>query len=211
MVAENRLENAYLKHILIAIEERDFSAPFRTFFDNWFAFREGGPFLNGNSRPHWFNRPCPSKYGEALRRAHFISAGALPVLSGLTSKRLMKDHAIPVAVLRDMLFEKRPNSAEEVRKLLLQYFRFGIITDEEDRRLNGAGLRSRMPNGWSESDDVFARYATVRIAGQNLRPSYPVLRKSIESFRVRPKARDVARKLLHSVAPVPFIEGGQNG
>jgi hypothetical protein len=163
----NDFGRSYLKRILASVEVRDFSAPFRTDFDNWFAFREGGPFLNGNSRPHWHNHPCPDKHGVALRRAHFVSHAAARTLGGIARERLMKDHAIPVAVLRDLLFDRQPDSIEQVRAVLLRHYRFGVITEQEDRLLNAAGLRSRMPEGWTPNDGPFARYEKVGIAGQD--------------------------------------------
>ncbi len=120
------LEQGYLGHILIASGLRDYSAPFRTFFNNWFAFKEGGLFLNANSRPLWFNNPCPDRHGEALRQFHFVSTGAARALSGQTAERLVKDHAIPVAVLRNILFEEQPDSIEAVRAILLRYYFIGI-------------------------------------------------------------------------------------
>lgn len=173
MTAINRLEQSYLKHILTAADVRDCSAPFRTFFDNWFAFKEGGPFLNAHSRPHWFNNPCPDRHGRALGRAHFISTQAARTLGGLDRSRLMKDHAIPVTVLRDMLFDEQPASIEEVRDFMVRHYRFGIITDEEDAELNVAGLRSCMPDGWTPADGPFARYEKVGIVAQDQRCSTP--------------------------------------
>lgn len=167
MVSSNSLEEAYLKHILIAVEVRDHSAPFRTFFDNWFAFREGGPFLNRSSRPHWFNNPRPDQHGEALRRAHFVSAGAARTLGGLASDRLMKDHAVPVSVLRELLFEEQPKSTDQVRAIMLRSYCFGIITEGEDRKLNAIGLRSRMPDGWTPTDSPYARYRAAGIVAQD--------------------------------------------
>jgi hypothetical protein len=167
MTAGNRLEESYLKHILTAVEVRDSSAPFRTFLDNWYAFREGGPFLNRRSRPHWFNNPCPDRHGQALGLAHFISIDAARTLGGLERSRLIKDHAIPVAVLRDMLFDEQPESINEVRAFLIRHYRFGIITSDEDAKLTSAGLRSRMPAGWSTADGPFARYEMVGIIAQD--------------------------------------------
>ncbi len=167
MATTNALEESYLKRILASVEVHDSSAPYRTDFDNWFAFREGGPFLNGNSRPHWYNNPCPDKHGEALRRAHFVSTAAARTLGGITRERLMKDHAIPVAVLRDMLFEMQPGSSGELREIMLKHYRFGIISYDEDRRLNEAGLRSRMPHGRQRGDSPFARYQSAGIVTQD--------------------------------------------
>jgi hypothetical protein len=167
MNSSNLLEQSYLKHILIAVEVRDFSFPFRTAFDNWWAFKEGGPFLNGNSRPHWYNNPSPDKHGRALNRAHFISQAAARTLGSLARERLMKDHAIPVAVLRDLLFDEQPKSVDEIRAFMLRYYRFGIITQEEDDSLNAAGLRSKMPRQWNRGDSPFARYDAVGIVVQD--------------------------------------------
>lgn len=164
------LEESYLHHILIAVHARDASAPFRTFFDNWYAFSKGGPFLNRNSRPHWFNNPCPRKHGEALSRNAFVSANAARTLSGLSHDRLVKDHAIPVAVLRSELFDRQPKDVNEVRSFLKTYFNCGIVTKEEDSRLTAAGLRSAMPSGWTFNDSVFARYMAVGIQSQDLKP-----------------------------------------
>lgn len=162
------LEDSYIRHILVAAQARDFSAPWRTFFDNWFAFRVGGPFLNRNSRPHWFNNPCPDRHGEALRRAHFISVTAARVLAGISRDRLVKDHAIPVSVLRDIIFDDQPESLEDVRALMLRHYRIGIITHAEDGELSRAGLRSDMPHGWRRDGDPFARYREAGITAQDL-------------------------------------------
>ena len=173
----NPLEQSYLKYILGAVEVRDYSAPFRTFFDNWFAFKEGGSFLNANSRPHWFNNPKPGQHGEALRSAPFVSVEASRTMAGLERQRLVKDHAIPVSVLRDVLFTKSPDSTECVRKILLQFYRFGIITETENRMLTAAGLRSRMPDGWTTVDSPFARYDAVSIVAQDLQADGSIIVK----------------------------------
>lgn len=207
----NPLEESYLKRILVSVSVRDYSAPFRTDFDNWYAFKEGGPFLNGNSRPHWYNNPCPDKHGEALSRAHFVSTAAARTLSGIERERLMKDHAIPVAVLRDMLFHEQPNSIEEIRAFMLKNYSFGIITDEEDRKLNAAGLRSRMPQGWTAADGQFARYEAVGIAAQDqtCRSAY-LDEQSRQSAAVKPTQSSLGR-LLGSNTSKLIWNGRKNG
>lgn len=209
MASTNPLEDSYLKHILIAVEVRDHSAPFRTFFDNWFAFKEGGPFLNGNSRPHWFNNPCPDKHGQALCRAHFVSQTAARTLGGFTRERLMRDHAIPVAVLRDMLFEQQPDSINSIRAFLRQHYCFGIITDEEDRKLNAAGLRSCMPDGWTTADGPFARYERVGIIAQDQRLGCAIPNGAAGSSTI-PTHNRIA-PLLHSTASGFRWKGSRNG
>lgn len=211
MATPNQLESVYLKHILLAVGVRDYSAPFRTFFDNWFAFKEGGPFLNGNSRPHWFNAPSPDKHGQALRRAHFVSQDAARTLGGLARERLMKDHAIPVAVLRDMLFDEQPNSIEEIRAFMLKNYCFGVITDEEDRKLSAAGLRSRMPRRWAAADGLFARYEAVGIVAQDQGcRAAPVRATSLQSV-VRQPSGNAIRRLLTSTTSTPLCKGRKNG
>lgn len=206
----NRMEESYLEHILVAAGVQDYSAPFRTFFDNWFAFKEGGPFLNGNSRPHWYNNPCPDKHGEALRRAHFVSTAAAQTLAGLARERLMKDHAIPVAVLRDMLFDEQPNAIELIRSFMLRYYRFGIITEGEDHRLNEAGLRSRMPPDWAKDDSPFSRYDDVGIVAQDQGKIVPTTNRTL------PEQSDISRPqkpiagLLSSTTSNPLWKGRRN-
>lgn len=76
----------------------------------------------------------------------------------------MKNHAIPVCVLRDMLFVQQRRSIDDLRAFLLHHVLFGIITFEEDELLNRADLRSRMPAGWvADRDSPFARYEEVGI------------------------------------------------
>lgn len=207
----NSFETACLEYLLIAIREKDHSFPFRTVLDNWFAFREGGPFLNGNSRPHWFNNPCPDKHGQALSRAHFVSTAAARTLCGFARERLMKDHAVPVAVLRDMLFDGQLQSIDEVRAFLLRHYRFGIITEEQDSSLNRAGLRSRMPDGWTVNDSPFARYEKVGIVAQDKgRQSAPARVSSVETGRLIRKLSPFA-SLLSSTASRSPRKGGRNG
>ena len=205
----NDLEQSYLKHILIAAELRDYSAPFRTFFDNWFAFKVGGPFLNANSRPHWFNNPCPDRHGEALRRAHFVSVAAARTLGGFVRDRLVKDHAVPVALLRDLLFDEQPRTIEEIRAFLLRHYRIGIITQEEDERLRAAGLRSRMPEDWRREESPFGRYEQVGIVAQDQGYSASAVRPSAANNSSRPVSR--FGRLLGSSTSAFLWEGRQNG
>lgn len=168
MSGENPLELSYLQHIQIAANARDRSAPFRTFFDNWFAFKNGGAFLNSNSRPHWFNNPCPNRHGEALSRAHFVSVEAARTLAGMERQRLVKDHAIPVSVLREMLIEQQPSSIDEVDRFMRRFYRFGIISQREDEQIRAKGLNSKMPGDWQADGDPFARYVAAGIVQQDI-------------------------------------------
>jgi hypothetical protein len=172
LVTMNPLEVSNLKHIQIAAEAKDRGAPFRTFFDNLHAYRVGGPYLSMNGRPVWLNSPCPRRHRDALLGAHFVSVGAMRVLAGLTEEPLIKDHATPVAVLRELLIEAGYRTVKEVEALVERFYRIGIITRSEDIRLIGLGLRSRMPNGWRAGDGPFARYEAVGITAQHVREDW---------------------------------------
>lgn len=164
----NSLALSTLRYIQIAAEARDRAAPFRTFFDNLFAYRVRGPLLRGTGAPLWLNAPCPVRDREALMRTHFVSTNAALVLAGRKEETLVRDHAIAVAALRDLLLTIRPQTVEQTDDLMRRFYRLGVITRSEDLRLNAAGLRAKMPAGWTTEDDVFARYEAVAISGQQL-------------------------------------------
>lgn len=200
MAAANPLAHSYVQHIFIAIQAGDRSAPFRTFFDNWFAFQTAGPFLNQNSRPHWFNNPCPDKHGSALKNCHFISCTAARVLAGLSSERLVKDHCVPVSVLREIIFDSHARTTEDVEQLMLRFYRVGVITKEEDDQLTANGMRSAMPDGWTAGDNPFARYSCIGVMGQQPSVCLPK--------QCRPR---VATKALHSALSTTSLSSNHHG
>jgi len=55
-------------------------------------------------------------------------------------------------------------SIDALRAFLKAHYRLGVLTFEENARLNSRGLVSRMPDNW-DGRDVFARYSTVGIIG----------------------------------------------
>lgn len=168
-MAMNALALSSLRHIQIATEVRDRAAPYRTFLDNFYAYYAGGPLLNQTGRPHWFNRPCPREHRDALASAHFVSVRAMRVLAGLSRESLVRDHAIPVAVLRDMLLNAHNPSLEIIERYIRNFYRLGIVTEGEDQSLTAAGLRSSMPEGWNPHDGPFSRYDAVGITAQQVR------------------------------------------
>lgn len=165
----NTLALSSLKHIQIATEVRDRSAPFRTFLDNFYAYHTGGSLLNRQGRPHWFNNPCPRRHREALLGLHFVSIGAMRVLAGLSDEALVRDHAVPVAVIREMLMNAHEARLEIIERYVRRFYRLGLITRGEDERLSAAGLRSTMPVGWHACDGPFARYDEASITAQQVR------------------------------------------
>jgi len=177
----DRIANSYVTHVLVAINAGDRAAPFRDFMDNWYAFNNGeANLLTSGSRPRWFNNPDAVKFGNALNAMHFKSVAADKILKLARDDpekyhirrkekdpliRLMVDHSVPLLHIRDrLLFNPKAQHTEEtVRSILCRWYRLGVITADEDHRLNGKGLQSRMPDSWDEND-VFARYHEVEIA-----------------------------------------------
>lgn len=71
------------------------------------------------------------------------------------------DHAIPFSVIRTALQGPDLRPVKPIEQFLLNYFRLGVITREENDRLTKAGLRSKLP-GESELNPT-ARYQAVGI------------------------------------------------
>jgi hypothetical protein len=174
-----RIANSYITHILVAVSVGDRAAPFRDFVDNWYAFKApGGHLLTKGNLPRWFNNPNATILGDALTAMHFRSSKAAEIIALArdnnteyedrlakkdASVRLMVDHAIPLRVIKNKLFtQEAKHTAETIHAVLCQWYRLGVITAEEDKRLNEAGLQSKMPPNWNETD-VFARYQQVGI------------------------------------------------
>ena len=153
------LENSYLEHISIFLKSGNENKHLlRTFIDDWFAYSTGGPFLNKNGKPKWFNKPDPIKDKDALLQMHFISNQAKHVIKNKYDTRLIKEHSVPVAVIYDILRREANPSSKMVKNILLKYYRLGVLTKIEDEKLSRRGFKSSMPPNWSLDDDVFARY-----------------------------------------------------
>ena len=176
--ARARIAESYLHHIIIALEAEDRAAPFRDFLDNWFAYETVRGHLTTGGRPIWFNNPCAKRHKAALAAMHFVSRNAAAILADASSAgsqyakmrlgkgpsiRLMVDHAIPLRVLRQTMFEdSRLKSIDALRAFLRQNYRLGVVTFEENARLSSLVLVSAMPGDWSGADP-FARYAAAGI------------------------------------------------
>lgn len=156
------LERMNLEFIQIFIKYQPPKSALRTFLDEWFAYNRGELFLSGRLGPHWYNKPDPVRHNAALRGMDFISEQAEEVLSGRQRHELMKDHSVPIAVVRSKLFELNDTSIESIRSLLMTWYKLGVITKDEDTRLNANGLRQKMPDDW-DGADPFARYHAVGI------------------------------------------------
>jgi len=86
---------------------------------------------------------------------------------GLKRNAVIHEHVIPHSIVMDKLLTLVPLTNDNILKMLKKYYVICAITKEEDKKLNAAGLRSKMPDGWKEDDSVFARYEEVGILVDN--------------------------------------------
>ena len=93
--------------------------------------------------------------------------GVANVLDGLSDDRLVKDHSIPVAVIRDILIDQKDKSLLKIEETLSYNYRLGVIAKTDDQELNKQGLRAKMPLGWQVGDNPFARYAEIGLENKH--------------------------------------------
>ena len=83
---------------------------------------------------------------------------------GLKRKEVTHEHVIPHSIVMNKLLSLDSLTNENIMSILQKYYVICAVTKEEDKRLNAAGLKSKMPDGWDETNDnVFARYESVGI------------------------------------------------
>lgn len=174
------LADSYLDHIRIAIEAGDRGAPFRDFVDNWNAFRsDHDHHRSRGDRPRWFNNPSALTRVSMLDALDFRSSGAAAIIeeaardpaayqrryqSRERTVKLIVDHAVPIGVMVAALFAGDVELTRDgIRAHLVRWYRLGLLSHDEDARLNALGLRSTMPTGW-DGTDLFARYEAANIA-----------------------------------------------
>ena len=129
----------------------------RTYLDSWYANHKGGGFVKSTGTVQWFNRGDlrHSRHRKTMQDNEFISLAAWDVLRGKNEGvDLVKDHAVPVCIMYDEMVSANLKSTGDIERYLLERYRFGILTGEEDRRLTSAKLRKRMPEG---NTSVYAR------------------------------------------------------
>ncbi len=175
-----RLADSYLDHIRIAVEAGDVGGPFRDFIDNWAAFtNEADHHRTASNRVVWFNNPDAVGRRAMLLSLPFRSTGADAILCYAAAQpgeyrerrkakdkavKLIVDHAVPLDMMKRQLFEAGSDlSRNAVRNHLQRWYHLGLLTDAEDAKLNGLGLRSRMPDSWN-GEDLTARYRKAGIA-----------------------------------------------
>jgi hypothetical protein len=165
----DKLKHSYLTFIKIHIETQNpDNKLIRSFIDRWFAYKKQGNFLTKGNIERTFNRSDISPNNlqvvtkDCLLNMHFISKNALNAINSKSDTRLVKDHAVPVKIISEMLKQVNCPSEASVEKLLLSFYRLGVLTHEEDKTLNQFNLKSAMPNDW-DGKNVFARYEKAGI------------------------------------------------
>jgi hypothetical protein len=83
--------------------------------------------------------------------------------SAHTKKGLRYEHPIPLTSVLYPMLKDALSDTIKTRQMIIKYLRPAWITVEEDESLRLAKLDKRMPDGWQEGGDVFARYNVVSI------------------------------------------------
>lgn len=97
---------------------------------------------------------------------HFISDMAFDAIEQGSDLRLIKEHSIPVRVLRKILIQQEPKTTTDIENILLRFYRLGVLTKDEDDILRLKGLSSKMPRHWDTTENVFSRYEVAGIKGK---------------------------------------------
>jgi hypothetical protein len=85
--------------------------------------------------------------------------------NGLKRKDVVYEHVVPHSIVMEKLLSIDPLTNENILKVLRKFYIICAITKEEDRLLNAAKLKSKMPDGWNEeTGSFFARYEAVGIS-----------------------------------------------
>ncbi|QBZ83030.1 hypothetical protein GHNINEIG_01071 [Hydrogenovibrio crunogenus] len=84
--------------------------------------------------------------------------------NGLKRKEVTHEHVVPHFFIMNKLLNLDSLTDQNILAVLNKFYIICQITKDEDKYLNAAGLRSKMPDGWNEkTDSVFARYENVGI------------------------------------------------
>jgi hypothetical protein len=77
----------------------------------------------------------------------------------------LNDHVIPHVIILEKLLALNPVSIEGITEIIERYYMICTITRDENKMLNDAGLKSKMPEGWEDGGAIrrFARYEHVGI------------------------------------------------
>jgi hypothetical protein len=157
----------------------------RTLFDSWYAHWKGPPYVKSTGTVQWFNyrEMALPRLREAVKSMHYVSKDAWDVLiEKVAAQRLMKDHAVPVKVLRREIKAKSFATVEQLERFLIDRYRVGVITKTEDDRLP-KDLRADMPDG---DHSEYARYNDPRVEIERSIEHVEWLRNRTETWKPLP-------------------------
>jgi hypothetical protein len=140
---------------------------------HWYAFsRDDKRLFNRSGDPLWLNKPDPRNRIERDLLQCFdewISPEAMMLIEkpelfveNDPTKSVIIEHAVPLNVLRGKLRELDDPNPGAIEACLRQFYAVGVITYEQNQKLDSGKLRSRMPDGWN-GVDPYARYREVGI------------------------------------------------
>ena len=97
-----------------------------------------------------------------ISKANHWSKLAVTFSAERKNKNLTFEHVVPRSVIAKILLDKKPITPEKIREILEKYCFGCIVTNDEDNRLTQNKLRNKMPSGWIEGDDEWARYKFIK-------------------------------------------------
>lgn len=116
-----------------------------------------------NSRQHRLAGDPQSIYSQYIRYAlhDFVYLNICTSIEAKDPKRkdVIHEHVIPHIIVMNRLLKLDSLTDDNIMEVLKKYYIICKITKEEDRRLNAAGLKKKMPPEWNEEEGCgFARY-----------------------------------------------------
>jgi len=144
-----------LQHIKLELENGR-KQHMRHFIDQFFCYRNN--YVTSGGKASW----------SKITWNEYVS----PEANKTRNKKLIveKEHIMPLKVITKYLVELGKGATlNEIEAVLDKYLKFATITKEEDKILNGNGLRSSMPPQYYEKghqlyNDLFARYKVAQIS-----------------------------------------------
>lgn len=150
--------NAALELRLLELELRNRTPQhLRHFIDQYYCYKHG--IVNRNGGARW----------ESLVGLGHVSIEGRGLIND--RKKIVKEHMVPIKVISELLLELKAVgelSCETIAALLDKYVHFATISKREDKLLQAAGLKSKMPEGfWIEGHEYYrcpkSRYKEVNI------------------------------------------------
>lgn len=154
------MKNIELQHIQIELQNnRCLPRYLRSFADAWFCHENG--YENSKGNVDW----------HSIARNEYVTDG---VMKTSNDKLIVdKEHIIPLSVIAKKLLQLGTDATlNQIEDVLRQWMIFATILKTEDKILNLAGLRSKMPKEFYDKnhelyDDKFARYKITGIELKN--------------------------------------------